>query len=74
MNEGDPTFQTVPRSWTPEAISCLLDTTSAPQQPSVPYGGCPRFEKNRPIESDSCRNRAKFELRNFPFEIKSEKI
>jgi len=30
--------------------------------------------KNRPIDSDSCRSRAKFESRKFPFEIKSEKF
>jgi hypothetical protein len=40
----------------------------------LPYGGCLRFEKNRPIDSDSYRNRAKFESRKFSFEIKSEKI
>jgi hypothetical protein len=30
--------------------------------------------ENPPIDSDSYRNRAKFELRDFPFEIMSEKI
>jgi hypothetical protein len=31
-----------------------------------------RQKKNRPIDSDSCRRRAKFEPRDFPFEIKIE--
>jgi hypothetical protein len=34
----------------------------------------PREWGNRPIDVDSCRNRAKFESRKFPFEIKSEEI
>ncbi|HSV24530.1 MAG TPA: hypothetical protein VLJ17_16070 [Xanthobacteraceae bacterium] len=32
------------------------------------------FEKNRPIDGDSCQSDTRFESRDFPFEIKSEKI
>ena len=38
------------------------------------FGSSRRAGRSRPIDSDSCRSRAKFESREFPFEIKSEEI
>jgi GMP synthase (glutamine-hydrolysing) len=39
-----------------------------------PYRACLRFRRNRPIDADSCRNRAKFESRRRADDVYIEEI